>query len=236
MKKVFISICFLSVLKFAAAQTVDRNYATNGFMEIYDVKGKPVTSKSSVEVEGSPLLNEQWAFGEVRLKNGQWLKDVPLQFNLQTNELYFQKNNTTFQFAEPVLQFSLAYTEEGAEKKVLFRAGYPPADGKTANTFYQVLAEGPNVHLLKYVFKSVKDVYQYNAPGKKRYWQMEELYLFDASTNRLINITKNKTPLTELLPAYAPIIKESVKEKKGKLLPEQEWIELVQLINQKKAF
>lgn len=219
------------LIHFSNAQTIDRNFATNGFMEIYDAKGKSLTAKSDANIEGTPFLNEMCAKGEVWLMNGQGFKEVALKLNLLSGELYFEKGAATYLFTEPVKQFVFSSTNDGQEKKCLFRAGYPEVNNKPAGPFYQVLAEGQHLHLLKSISKKMVHIEKYNTPPVRKYVQAEEIYVYDAGGKRMINLEKNKGSLAQLFPGYATKIEERGKRKKGKSMTEQELISIVNEIN-----
>lgn len=215
-----------------AGQIMDKNFATNGFVELYDAQGKPLTRNKGVEAEGTPLLNTVWANGEVHLKNGQRFRNVPLQFNLMEGELYFNKEGNLFQFAEPVLQFSFTYTEVGQTQNVLFRSGYPAADKKGVHTLYQVVTEGDKVQLLKHISKKVIDVYEYSSPGKKKFFTTEELFLYDVGTKKMISIKKTKGAPGTWLPAYSARLTQLLENKKASTLTQKDWEVIVAALNQ----
>jgi hypothetical protein len=193
------------------------------------VKGNPFTSKANQNIEGSPLLIDNWTMGEVKLANGFLLKNVELQFDLYENELYFRKDNQVFTFADPVKEFNFNYTDQGAEKHVLFRKGYPDFDNHNDNSFYEVITDGNKVQLLKFLYKRIQEVNAYASPGKKEYADEEELFVYDVQKKSIIKIKSDKTSLLKALPGYENAINTFLSGKKK--ISQNELISLIQQLN-----
>jgi len=211
------------------AQTT--NNSSNYFIEAYDVNGKPFTFKSKMEVEGSPMLSDSWNMGIVNFEKGQAINKIELQFNLHENELYFRKDNLVYTFADPIREFSFAYSEDGQSRTVKFRNGYTAQHKRTLNSFYQVLADGKNVQLLKFVSKIVREKYEYSAPVKKYYDLKEELFIQNNKTGELIAIKKDRQSVNKALPAYSNSINKLTKENNLDLNSENGLVRLIELLN-----
>ena len=226
------SISFFSLYLFclcAFAQTT--NNSSNYFIEAYDVNGKPFTFKTKMNVEGSPMLSESWNIGVVNFEKGQAITKIELQFNLHENELYFRKDNLVYTFADPVREFSFSYNEEDQLRTVKFRNGYAAQQKRTINSFYQVMADGKNLQLLKYVSKIVREKYEYSQPIKKYYDIKEELFIQNNMTGELIAIKKDRQSVNKALPAYSNSINKLTKENNLDLNSENGLIRLIELLN-----
>src|SRR5688572_3991003 len=71
-------------------------------MFITDVNGMPYRETSLSEVEGHPFLIEEWSRGLVKFKDGSYVKDIPVQFDIHNNKLYFKRNEQRFEFIQPI--------------------------------------------------------------------------------------------------------------------------------------
>ena len=226
------SISFFSLYLFclcAFAQTT--NNSSNYFIEAYDVNGKPFTSTGRIDVEGSPMLSDSWNMGVVNFEKGRAITKIELQFNIYENELYFRKDDQVYTFADPVREFSFAYNDEGQSRTVKFRNGYTPQHKRKLNSFYQVLADGKKLQLLKYVSKIVREKWEYSGPVKKYYDLKEELFIQNNMTGELIAVKKDRQSVNKALPAYSNSINKLTKENNLDLNSENGLVRLIELLN-----
>jgi len=186
-------------MSFSHAQTLG-NLNSSAFVEGFDIKGKPFTAKKEESIEGSPMLNDEWAQGSVKFTNRRLLTKVELQFSVYDNELYFRKDNIVYMFADPVKEFSFSYSDNSGSHNVLFRNGYPDFDNRKGSSFYQVLADGSKIQLLKYMYKRISENNPYASPGERTYNDIEELFVYDSAKGKLIRIKSDKTSLIKALP------------------------------------
>ncbi|MBY0536291.1 MAG: hypothetical protein K2P88_10610 [Chitinophagaceae bacterium] len=230
MKKWSILIGFILSIQFSNAQTVNNHNSLQ--LEAYDVSGKPLTSIPQ-NAEGHPFLNENWGKGLVRLRNGYWIKSIDLQFNLYENQLYFRKNNNVFLFTDTVSEFVISFNVD-AENTATghYKSGYPAIEKKNAETFYEILAEGQQVHLLKHKYKTM---FEKNAIGEAKrmvYKEGENYFLYLPATNKIIRIRLSASSLKEALPEKAAAIDAFMAEKKYKLKNEDQVTALIVYLNQ----
>ncbi len=214
----------------ASAGTADQK-ADFAFENMYDLSGKKIESSEKLDVVGTAMLNENWAKGIVKLKSGRQFRDVDLQFNVSKNELQFMKKGVAYTFVEPVVEFSFSYLENEQSHLVFFRSGYPDFRKQNANSLYEVITIGKNVHLLKYLSKNIKQTYEYSGPTKKEYALSEDWYVLDVKNNKLSLIKKDIVSLSKALPDYAASIHQLVKEKKYKLKEDEGITSLINDLN-----
>jgi hypothetical protein len=215
----------------AAAGASNNIIGNTAFVEVYDNTGKPLTSTNK-EVLGSPFLNETWGKGEVRLKNGFLLKNAELQFDLYDNELHFKKDNIAYKFVDSLKEFAMEFKDGEEMQSVFFRSGYPPIEKKYTPSFYQVLADGKKVQLLKYVSKEIREKYNYMAPLSKEYQLSVSYYVYDAVTGTIKNIKLSKNVLIKAMPQYENSIRMFSKKKDYKFNSENEIVQLFIELNQ----
>jgi hypothetical protein len=230
MKREFLSFVLLFIAVASKEQTV--SYNSSYFVEAYDANGNAFTSKKNPDAEGSPMFFDGWTKGQVRFKNGFLLKEVDLQFNLQYNSPYFRKDSIMYAFVDPIQEFRLFFKTKEGDTVFLFRCGYPETGFNSPASFYQVLADGNNFQLLKYVTKSAQENYQYGQAARKIYKQAEQLYAYDIKRNRIVKVRKDRGALADAITEHSKTITRFAEEKKYKMKSEKEIIELFNLLNQ----
>src|SRR5690606_19912868 len=73
-----------------------------------DFRAKDILEKRYTDIKGSAYLSDDWLNGTVKLANGDAYRDVPLKFDLVTNELMFMnKEGDARAFADPVAEFMI---------------------------------------------------------------------------------------------------------------------------------
>lgn len=212
------------------AQSLD---ATNNvFNESYGANGKPFAANPNAGlVEGSPMLNDNWGSGVVKLANGREFTDALFQFNLVTQKLFFKKDSTVFAFTGPVISFTINYVEKGLNKTVYFKNNYPPFANQTSATFYQVLTEGNKFHLLKLPYKKVEERYEYNQPLKSVYRNETGWYIYEQALSGMKQISNNLNSILKALPGQADKILASVSPVNRKHLTDGEMLSIIEALN-----
>jgi len=227
MKNILTAFSLLFLLHTAYGQTVANSFNGSPFAEAYDINGKPFTSTNNTNIDGTPMLSESWGKGFVKLKNGKQLAVDALQFNLFDNELHFKKDNTEFIFADAVSEFKISYTQDDLDINAVFRNGYPDMGKNTGATFYQVLADGNKLQLLKYSAKSIQDNYSYGGPVRKIYKETNEYFVYDIKNAAIKSISLEKASLIRA----APDFESSINQFKSKLRSEKEMTAVFNLLN-----
>lgn len=164
-----------------------------------DVNGKAIPAKNAVDVEGSPLLSEDWNTGKVKLRDNRRADSIQLKFNMETNKVYFLRENITYEFVDDVQEFSMNVWNSGVPGTVTFRNGYPVSGQQNNTTFFEVLAEGPRVQLLRHTEKKMTESYVYNGPAKLSYTTTTTLYVYDSITQRMNKIKLKRSSITDAL-------------------------------------
>ncbi|WP_183565820.1 hypothetical protein [Mucilaginibacter sp. SP1R1] len=146
-----------------------------------DYQGKPYTEISNADAEGSPYLITNWAAGSVSFSNGKKVT-AKLKYDLMKDELLFQNksDSSAMTFIEPVQGFSFNYfpIAESSLTPLIFGNGFPPVEGQTPASFYQVIADG-KVKLLKHYKKVVRIDQAFNsATSTKTFVLVDVYYLF----------------------------------------------------------
>lgn len=201
----------------ATGQSISSSVSTNFFVEAYNIRGKPFTNPDASNIEGSPLLNQDWGKGTVYFKDGAVAQNLDLKFNLEKNELYFNREGEMFLFNDPIMSFRMNYSSGSGKKDVHFRSGYPVNGRLLKETFYEVLEDGAKFHFVAYRFTYLADSYRYGGQSKKVFTENEELYVFDVAFGKMVKVKRSEASLVEALPDYKEKIISVISNNKLKM-------------------
>ncbi len=216
-----------------SAQTITSQQSTNFMLETYNIRGRAFVNKDAVNVEGTPLLNTEWGKGEVRFKNGGIVKDIELKFNLERNELYFNKNDELFLFNDPVISFSIKYNHLGKSYQKLFRNGFPLNGRLGSETFYEIIADGDKWQFVNFNYAFLSNANSYGGSSAKQVFTPgDEFYIFDRASDKMFRTKKSVAGIIESLPSMKEQVTKICSEKKLKLRNNEEVILLFQALNQ----
>ena len=185
---------------YVGADGVPHNY------QFFDATGNPIVINDHSNVEGSPLLQEKWVSGIIKLKNGLTFSDSAINFSLFDDKLFFKRNDETFPINYPVREFLIKYSADPNENKIYhFQNSFPAIDKKDSLTFYQILFEGNSIRLLKWQHKKVRSVYKYNEPFHREYFPVQEFFAFFPKENKITELGTriNLKELKKNLPKYS---------------------------------
>lgn len=165
----FVAVCMFSVANAQMVTGENRgDYLASDIFYQY-IKDKAVSEVSVADqytgVEGSPYLFEDWAYARIKLVDNRRFDSILVKINLFENEVYFKDPS------EKVRQLAVQAKEieiRDARSKynnVIFVSGY----GKNEKTFYQVVADGKKVGLIKELKIFKKETKIFNAPTKKSF-------------------------------------------------------------------
>ena len=230
MKLLSFLLSFTLLCTFGFAQKSDAY-----FVDVYDNSGKRIDANKYSNIHGSPFLYDKWGTGSVVVNNHQEYTNMPLQFNVENNTLYFKRDNAPFTFADKVISFKITYADSTKnEWEVFFRSGYPDGRGYPTNFLYEVMADGDNIQYLKYLRSHLEQRVIYGNNPEQVYITTEELWLYDAKAKRMFKINKNEKSIAKALPAYAQLIQQFATINHYKLDSDQQIIELVANLNKSK--
>jgi hypothetical protein len=213
------------------AQSITSQVSTNFFVEAYNIRGRPFTNKDALNVEGTPLLNNEWKKGTVYFKDGSVSKDVELKFNLEKNELYFNRNGEMFIFNDPITSFRLETESEGKSGELLFRSGYPANGRHNKESFYEIVADGAKFQVINFRFCYLADAYVYGGTSKKKFTPNEELYIVDVAFGKITRIKRAEASVVEAMPDLKNKISQICSTKRLKMKTNADLIILFNELN-----
>ncbi len=111
-----------------------------------------------VGLTNSPFYNESYKYGEILFNRGRKISNVKLRIDLFTKTAQFISFNEIEAILDPGTVKQVSYSDTTTDGIIFykFKTGFPAIDGKTADNFYIVLAEG-NCNLLRSVEKKVHE-------------------------------------------------------------------------------
>lgn len=229
-KALSVLVILIAASTVAHSQTLGNN---NGYqLDAYDVKGKVLTGAVKA-TEGSALLNPDWGTGMVKFKNGYWVKSMSLKFDLEKNELYFQKADMQLSFVDTVREFIINYNIDGNGAAAFFRSGYPAVARNTPETFYEVLSDGPKLQLIKYRTRIMLQRNNYGEGYTNYYKENTQLYWYQPSSGKIVKLKKVPDELVEDFPEFKAWVSEFQKNKQYRFRNDEELMELCLYINKK---
>lgn len=190
--------------------------------------GNPVFEKSYIDVQGSPYLQEDWAIGNVTLKNGKSYTGVGLKYDQVKDELLFRnEKNEMNTFAQPVKSFTI--TSRKNNSQLLFRNGFAPVKAATENSWYQVLADG-KVQLL---FRNVKKVRKDKAYNSATTVLTIEEYptWFIAKDGVPVSIKKNEKAVLEAIGGDRTALEAYIRSNKLNVKNDEDLVKLIVYYN-----
>lgn len=217
----------------SAAQSITGSVSTNVYMEAYNIRGRAFENKNAVLYEGTPLLNDSWGKGSVIFKDGKIVKELELKFNLEKNELYFNREGEMFLFNDPIASFQISYGTGNRNILSNFKSGYPVHGRLGEQIFYEIIFEGPRFHMLSFRYAYLGDANRYGGGGvKQAFVYGEELYVYDVSANSMHRVKRQETSFKEALPKLQDQITKVCSENKLKLKNNEELVKLFTILNQ----
>jgi hypothetical protein len=183
-------------------------------------------------VNGTMFYTDDWVNGYILLEDNRIVKDIPLDFNVYTNEIYFQHDSqvSVIDPAIAVQEFGFTEQKDKAGKIKVFRCGYPPIGKNTISSYYEVLVKN-KLSLLIHRNKKITEKNNGLSGPEKIFTDSETWYVFDMGEQKITEIKKNKNALVKALPKYEKNI-ESIIEKNGlDLKKNEDWIVLFNALN-----
>lgn len=94
---IFILFCLTPISLFAQG-----NYISSEVRNMVDrLNWNKTVQPSSSEIQGSPYLNDEFQLGEVFYDGKYKISQLPLRYNLHTDEIEYKEKNAILAFADP---------------------------------------------------------------------------------------------------------------------------------------
>lgn len=196
------------------------------------VTSRPIQLQDMVNVEGSPYLTQDYVEGFVRLKNGQLYKPIRLRFDAMSNELQFLQGKFELALLDVDSAAYETVSDNGTKSLTMFKTGYPAVEDHTQTSFYQVLASGARMHLLKYYTCRLEQEKRMGEPDKKVFRKESSYFIYLPVTGQIKKVKLNKKEVLEAAGSISNAGKIA-EELKINFKKEAEVTKLVETINTK---
>ncbi|MBI2731595.1 MAG: hypothetical protein HYX40_12760 [Sphingobacteriales bacterium] len=206
----------------------------SGMLESYDASGKRIPGNNQTML-GTKMLSEAFVPGVVKFTGQQNAVSLLINFSLLNNQLFFKKDSLLLAFVNPIEEFALVLKENGINKSIQFKNGYPATGVNTDKTFYQVLSQGEKIHLLKYVYKIVQEKWSYNGPAAREYAYREKFYLYDVTNKTMNEIHLSAKSISKSVPSLSYSVENFSARNKIKTEDDlKDWVATVNDVTPKK--
>ena len=207
MNKIILFICILFCKPCYSQnfrEAVPQNY------QFLDGEKKSIqVGKDPGYIDGTPSLQDQWAFGILMLENGKVFSDSSIIYSLYSNRLFIKKDGNVYPIDYPVKEFILESSNNSGEKKIYhFEKNFPSIDQNDYSTFYEILFNGLSIKFLKKENKLVRTSHPYNEPEEREYSTVTKFFIFFPKENKIVALGRNITlkDLKKNLPQYSHLI------------------------------
>ena len=228
----------LSLLLFCSINTFSQQY--NGgnpgidlnkknFVDNYFLK--KADSFNLENVSGSPYISEGFRIGRIVLRNKKVFEDVPVRFNAYNNEMYFSQYGKTY-VIDTALEVSYQEVPGDSTTQMIFRSGYPATGHQTANTYYQLMAGGNKVHLIKYIQKKLQEfkIVGSGLAPKNELVTTIKWYIY-SEADGIHEVKSSRKSIEKALPSYLKKIDAIDSKYDLNLKKDDDMITLVQLLD-----
>lgn len=189
-------------------------------------------TERSTYVVGSPYLYESYLPGEITLKEGTLLKNLPVRYNIADDIMEFIYITDTLDIIDPLRLSRIRF----AEKDFIYCIGMTESNTVSGNYFEVLYEDGKIKLLLKYLVKLERDEYLNNyaggfGSGDLYYKSDEQYYILDyEGAARQI---RTKRDIFKLFPEYKKDISAFWKQENLRFKNRQDLLKITNFIAEK---
>lgn len=218
MKKYLILLLFCGLFSGLEAQV----------MQLYDpIANRAFDSERYSGIRGTPFLVDKWQKGSVLTSKGVY-QNLELKFDAYENKLYFNKNDESFEFQDPIISFTFIPKPSDTSLNMKYIKGMN-GSGLTPNQFLKVLVEG-KISLYRSDIKAVSEMSEINAGMVKTFANITRYYVVKNNVTQLIKISK--ADLMNLMKDQEAKVQAYMNEHKISLKNESDAAEILFYYNQ----
>ncbi len=188
MKKLLLNIvCICAPLLGFSQVTIDLN-SENPFVRVFNTD-----QKARYEgITGNPFIVKDWTVGKTYTVKGESKEEYTLLYDMIEDALLTKEGDKLMKFGNDVIAFTLKDLNTGSYR--MFSRGYMATKDTDAATFFEELASGTKLTLLKYVKKKIASSRNYDGSESK---SIEEInrYYFSMGKDKplaLVKLDKNE--------------------------------------------
>lgn len=139
--------------------------------------GKPYYHINYKETRGSAYLFEDWKPSSVTDNKGIIFTNVMIRFDAFANDFHYNIGDTTYSFVTSIREVKLFPFSGDTVTKMIFKKGFMVSGKLTPEKYVQVLTEG-KVTAIKYIYKALEEITEYNMPGAIKNFTSRITYFF----------------------------------------------------------
>ncbi|MGN6539551.1 MAG: hypothetical protein ACTHKY_01960 [Ginsengibacter sp.] len=223
MNKLILTLIFGTFFSFGFSQT---NISPNILAEPF--QGQHIRMKVDNDVEGTPLLYNDWKRGEVTLKNGQNYHLEKINFNASDGKFIYSKNDTVYEFVDNVNEIKI-YSDnhsQDSSSDMIFRTDLLPDQ----SGFVQLVAKGKITILREFVKKPEGENYTTGIVNSTRKYV---LHTQDVALvgNKVVPFKYSSSMLDEFTSDKKDKIDSYVKQNKLKPKKESDFLKCINFYN-----
>lgn len=205
MKKNLIAVFLFAFLLISVRSQAQQN------LLLQDVTGNPIMLQQYIDVQGSPFYNPEWITGKMTLVSNKVYKNVNMKYDQLKDKVYVKANNgDMILLGDKVKEFTLDYPVMGATSEKIFRLGYFNIPDATADSYFEVLADG-KTQLLKRSTKIIQENKEYNsASSTKTFVEIVKYYIVTQGNGT--QIKKDKKSILKALTDKQPLLETYIKD------------------------
>jgi len=159
-------------------------------------KGKAVDEK---DIAGTQYLDKNFQESYILKVNGVEIKDMPLRYNIYSDNMEFRKDGQTF-----VVAFPSEIRRIKLGGKTFIYEQYASAN-KVAHGYFQILHEG-DYQLLKKYITTLKIPEKRDSEDSLRFVRQSPVYYFRRGEGKIYAIITQKQLIKILQPVHQPVI------------------------------
>ena len=183
------------------------------------------------ETKGSYYLSDQWLAGNVYLKNGQFVENKPLKYDLQAQVIRIRFNGVIKALKAPKIQ-RFEFAGPNDEKRVFLNTDQFKDEGILPTGFFNILLEGALSLYSMTTLQLIKANYAptHDAGEKSDSYLKSDHFYFGQEAN-VFKIPKNRNKALKFFEGRAEVVKSFIQEHKLGFKKEQDLKRIVNFYN-----
>ena len=225
-KETILLVIFMCCTTLIFGQNTDARFMQS--MQLSVLGDKKTDAKLGISnVKGSPYLISEFIIGEVTSTNNTTINNVPLRYNIYSDEIEFENGDKkTFN-----LEKSTVKNIKIGDSEFIYKIYW--LNNKVSRSYFEILSQGKATLLKRYrmIFESAKPPKPYEEEVPAQFKTLSPEFYIALGDNEAKQISSNKK-LIEILPDKKAETAEYIKKNKLKTNNEEDLIKIIQFYNQ----
>lgn len=207
---IIVSLFFTYRQSLAQAEEADQTLIYQPFAGgLMETKALPPAT-----IEGNYYMEDSWQVGDVMLKDGQALQQIPLKYDLEHNILeIYSKHGVKILYSDKIDQFSWVNTSGLSQHYV--NTNRFSSEDKVLPGFYEIITEGKYALASKNNIEYIEPNYsEMHDAGNKNGRYIHSIKFYYIANNEAFKIPKSKKAFLKLFGSRSLEISSFMKEHK----------------------